>query len=83
MELESLVELYIEELKDLYSAENQILKALPKMTKAATHPRLKKAFQKHEKQTREHVRRLERICKQLDVSPKGKKCHGMESVQGA
>ena len=52
MEMESLRELYVEELKDLWSAENQILKALPKMIKAATHPQLKTAFTKHEKQTR-------------------------------
>ena len=68
MKLETLRDLYVDELKDLWSAENQILKALPKMIKAATHPKLKKAFAKHEKQTRVHVTRLERICKQLDVS---------------
>ena len=79
-EMDSLRELYVEELKDLWSAENQILKALPKMIKAATHPKLKKAFAKHEKQTRIHVTRLERICKQLDVSPRGKKCEGMEGL---
>ncbi len=80
MEMESLQELYVEELKDLWSAENQILKALPKMIKAATHPKLKKAFAKHEKQTRGHVTRLERICKELGESPRGKKCVGMEGL---
>ena len=80
MELETLKDLYIEELKDLYSAENQILKALPRMIKAASHKDLKKAFGAHERQTRGHVKRLERICKQLKVSPKGKKCHGMEGL---
>ncbi|MDB4893642.1 MAG: hypothetical protein JWL61_5497 [Gemmatimonadetes bacterium] len=80
MEMETLRDLYVEELKDLWSAENQILKALPKMIRAATHPQLKKAFTKHEKQTRVHVTRLERICKQLDVSPRGKKCVGMEGL---
>jgi len=80
MQMETLRDLYVEELKDLWSAENQILKALPKMIKAATHPKLKKAFAKHEKQTRMHVTRLERICKQLDVSPRGKKCEGMEGL---
>jgi ferritin-like metal-binding protein YciE len=80
MEMETLRDLYVDELKDLWSAENQILKALPKMTRAATHPQLKKAFTKHEKQTRVHVTRLERICKQLDVSPRGKKCVGMEGL---
>jgi ferritin-like metal-binding protein YciE len=80
MELETLKDLYINELKDLYSAENQILKALPRMIKASTHPDLKKAFKTHERQTQQHVKRLERICKQLDVSPKGKKCGGMEGL---
>jgi ferritin-like metal-binding protein YciE len=80
MELETLRDLYVEELKDLYSAENQILKALPRMAKAATHPRLKRAFARHEKQTQQHVKRLERICRELDVSPRGKKCVGMEGL---
>jgi len=80
MELETLQDLYVDELKDLYSAENQLLKALPRMAKAATHKDLKKAFMTHERQTREHVKRLERICKKLGVSPKGKKCHGMEGL---
>ncbi len=80
MEMESLKELYVEEIKDLYSAENQILKALPRMIKAATHPQLKRAFTKHERQTREHVKRLERIAKELDEKPTGKKCVGMEGL---
>ena len=80
MEMESLQELYVEELKDLWSAEKQILKALPRMIKAATHPKLKRAFAKHEKQSRVHVTRLERICKQLGESPRGKKCKGMEGL---
>ncbi|MDQ6827430.1 MAG: ferritin-like domain-containing protein [Gemmatimonadota bacterium] len=80
MEMETLKELYVDELKDLYSAENQILKALPKMIKKATHPQLKKAFAAHERQTQQHVKRLERICKSLGESPKGKKCKGMEGV---
>jgi ferritin-like metal-binding protein YciE len=80
MPMESLQELYVEEIKDLYSAENQILKALPRMIKAARHPQLKKAFAKHEKQTRGHVKRLERIAKMLGEKPTGKKCHGMEGL---
>ena len=80
MEMESLRELYVEEIKDLWSAENQILKALPRMIKAATHPKLRKAFSKHEKQTRVHVTRLERICRELGESPRGKKCVGMEGL---
>jgi ferritin-like metal-binding protein YciE len=80
MELETLRDIYVEELKDLWSAENQILKALPRMARAATHPQLERAFLKHEKQTQQHVRRLERICKELGVSPRGKKCVGMEGL---
>lgn len=80
MELNTLQELYVEELKDLYSAENQILKALPKMIRATTHPALKNAFTDHMKQTENQVKRLERIFADLDESPKGKKCHGMEGV---
>ncbi len=80
MEMETLQDLYVEELKDLWSAEKQILKALPKMIKNAKHPQLKKAFAKHEKQTRVHVTRLERICKDLGESPRGKKCVGMEGL---
>ena len=80
MKMENLRELYVEEIKDLWSAETQLLKALPRMAKAATHPQLKRAFMKHEKQTQQHVKRLERICKGLDVSPRGKKCVGMEGL---
>jgi len=79
-EMDSLRELYVEELKDLWSAENQILKGLPRMIKAATHPQLKRAFTKHEAQTRMQVKRLERICKELGESPRGKKCVGMEGL---
>jgi ferritin-like metal-binding protein YciE len=80
MELESLRELYVEELKDLYSAENQILKALPKMIKAASSPKLKAGFEEHLEQTRNQVQRLEKIFQELDESPRGKKCKGMEGL---
>lgn len=80
MELDTLHELYVDELKDLYSAENQILKALPRMIKAATHTKLRQGFTKHERQTRQHVKRLERIFRSLDERPTGKKCVGMEGV---
>ncbi len=80
MEMDTLEKLYVDELKDLWSAEKQILKALPKMTKAASARSLKQGFRAHERQTREHVRRLERILKSLDVSPRGKKCVGMEGL---
>ncbi len=80
MALQTLSDLYVNEIKDLYSAENQIVKALPTMIKAATHPRLRQAFTDHLEQTKQHVTRLEKICSELGVSPKGKKCHGMEGV---
>jgi ferritin-like metal-binding protein YciE len=80
MPMDSLQELYVEQIKDLYSAENQILKALPRMMKVASSPDLKKAFAKHERQTREHAKRLERIAKELGEKPTGKKCHGMEGL---
>jgi ferritin-like metal-binding protein YciE len=80
MELSSLRELYITELRDLYSAENQILKALPKMAKTASSEELKNAFQEHLEQTKTHVERLEQIFKNLDATPKGKKCKGMEGL---
>lgn len=82
MEMETLKDLYVEELKDLWSAENQILKALPTMIRAASHAKLKSAFRKHEAQTRQHVKRLERVCKELGVSPRGKHCGGMEGLIG-
>jgi ferritin-like metal-binding protein YciE len=80
MKLKSLQDLLVEQLKDLYSAENQLVKALPKMAKAAANPDLKAGFEEHLEQTRGQVTRLERICEQLEVSPKGKKCAAMEGL---
>ena len=80
MASESLQDIYVEQLKDLYSAENQILKALPKMAKAATHAELRSAFEDHEVQTRTHVERLEKIFTQLGEKPGGHKCKGMEGL---
>jgi ferritin-like metal-binding protein YciE len=77
---EGLKELYIDELKDLYSAENQLVKALPKMAKAATSEDLRAGFEEHLEQTKGHVQRLETIFEQLGESPKGKKCKGMEGL---
>jgi ferritin-like metal-binding protein YciE len=77
---EGLKELYIDELKDLYSAENQLVKALPKMATAASSEELRQGFEEHLEQTKEHVARLERIFEALDESPKGKKCMGMEGL---
>ncbi len=80
MKLESLKDLYLEQLRDLYSAETQIVDALPKMVEAATSPDLKKGFNDHLRQTEEHVRRLERIFQDLQESPKGETCEGMKGL---
>jgi ferritin-like metal-binding protein YciE len=80
MKLDSLEKLYVNELRDLYNAENQLLKALPKMAKAASSKDLKGAFEKHLQQTEKHVERLEQIFEELDQSPKGKTCHGMKGL---
>jgi ferritin-like metal-binding protein YciE len=76
----TLQELYVEELKDLYNAENQLVKALPKLAKAAASEELRDGFEVHLEQTKEHVARLEQIFEMLDESPKGKKCAGMEGL---
>jgi ferritin-like metal-binding protein YciE len=80
MESNALKKLYIDELQDLYSAENQLVKALPKMAKAAGSEDLRTAFEEHLEQTREHVTRLDKIFDELEESPKGKKCRGMEGL---
>ena len=76
----SLDDLLVHELQDIYHAEGQILKALPKMVKAATHPELKRAFEDHRRQTEGHVRRLEQAFKLLGVPARGKKCEGMAGL---
>jgi ferritin-like metal-binding protein YciE len=76
----SLHELFLEELKDLYNAEQQLTKALPKMVAAATSPDLRSAFQQHLKETQGHVDRLDRIVQSFGSTPKGKKCKGMEGL---
>ena len=80
MKLENLHDLLIDELKDLYSAETQLVKALPKMAKAAASPDLQAALEEHLEQTQQHAARIEDICAELDVSPRGKKCKGMEGL---
>jgi ferritin-like metal-binding protein YciE len=75
-----LKEIYVEELKDLYSAENQLVKALPKMAKAATSDDLRAGFEEHLEQTKGHVQRLEDIFKTLGENPKGKTCKGMQGL---
>jgi ferritin-like metal-binding protein YciE len=80
MKMRSLQDLFVEELRDLYSAENQILKALPKMAKAATSDELRSAFEEHLEQTRVHVERLDQIFERLGARAKGKKCKAMEGL---
>ena len=80
MEMESLKELYVEELKDLYSAEKQLVKALPKMAKNATNSELKQACTDHLQETEGHVERLEQIFEMLGERAGGKKCKGMEGL---
>ena len=80
MPQEGLKKLYIDELKDLYSAENQLVKALPKMANGAASAELRQGFEEHLEQTKGHVQRLEQIFEALGESPKGKKCKGMEGL---
>ncbi|QNI30695.1 ferritin-like domain-containing protein [Alloacidobacterium dinghuense] len=80
MKLETMRELLLDELQDLYSAETQITKALPKMAKTSTSPELKQAFESHLQETEGHVQRLEKIFKHLQESSKGKTCEGMKGL---
>jgi ferritin-like metal-binding protein YciE len=80
MKLDTLQKLYTNELRDLYNAEHQLLKALPKMAKAASSEELKNAFEKHLEQTKSHVERLEKVFEELDEKPKGKTCHAMKGL---
>jgi ferritin-like metal-binding protein YciE len=80
MKLESLKDLYLAQLKDLYSAEDQLVDALPKMADAAHAPELKNAFREHLNQTKQHVDRLEQIFRKLGESPKGETCEGMKGL---
>lgn len=73
-------ELLVQEIKDLYSAETQLLKALPRMARAAAHPDLKTAFTQHLEETRRHAERLEEIMDRLGETPRGKKCRAMEGL---
>ena len=79
-ETNPLQELLVDELKDIYNAENQIIKALPKMAKAASSPELKRAFERHLEETKRQVERLDQIGEALDVRMTGKKCKGMEGL---
>lgn len=80
MTIESLDDLLLEELKDLYDAEKQLVRALPKMAKAASDDDLKTGFQEHLEQTKEHVVRLERVFEMMETKPKGKPCEAMKGL---
>ena len=80
MNLETLKELYVNELRDLYNAENQLIKALPKMAKGASSDELKEAFGKHLEQTKGHMQRLEQVFEELGEKPKGKTCQAMKGL---
>lgn len=80
MKLENLHDVLVHELRDLYSAEKQLTKALPKMAKAASNAELAAGFEKHLEETQEHVNRLEAVFEELQVSSRGEKCAGMEGL---
>jgi ferritin-like metal-binding protein YciE len=80
MEMESLRDLYLDELKDVYNAEKQLVRALPKMAKSASHEELRTAFEDHLTVTEEQVRRLETIFDDMGKPARGKKCLGMEGL---
>jgi ferritin-like metal-binding protein YciE len=80
MKIKTLDDLFLHELRDLHSAEKQLLKALPKMAKAASSEKLQKALQTHLKETETHVERLEKAFEELDASSRGKKCAAMEGL---
>jgi ferritin-like metal-binding protein YciE len=80
MEMSNLQDLLVENLKDLYSAENQILKALPKAAKKVENDQLRMALEEHVEQTRGHVDRLEQVLEKMGEKGGGKKCHGMEGL---
>jgi ferritin-like metal-binding protein YciE len=80
MKMKTLSDLFIHEIKDLYSAEKQLIKALPKMAKAATSEDLRQAFQSHLEETEEHIARLEQIMGQFDIPTRSAKCKAMEGL---
>jgi ferritin-like metal-binding protein YciE len=80
MKLDTLKTLYIDELRDIYNAENQLIKALPKMAKSASSEELQEAFEKHLEQTKTHVERLEEVFEEIGEKPKGKTCKAMKGL---
>lgn len=79
-EISSLQEVFVEQLKDLYSAERQIARALPKLARAARDPKLKQGFERHLEETREQAQRIEQICEELEERPTGKKCAAAQGL---
>lgn len=80
MKMKNLKDLFEHELKDLYSAENQILRAMPKLKDTASDDKLKKAIEKHLKETEKHVQRLEEICEEMGIKPTGETCKAMQGL---
>jgi ferritin-like metal-binding protein YciE len=80
MAVKTVQDLFVDELRDIYSAEKQLTKALPKMAKSAGHPELKQAFELHLEQTRGQVERLDQVFEQLDMPKRAKKCEAMEGL---
>jgi ferritin-like metal-binding protein YciE len=80
MKIKTLNDLFVDQIKDLYNAETQILKALPRMAKNASDSKLKEGFERHLEETKAQKDRLEKVCKLLDVKPTGKKCVAMEGL---
>lgn len=78
--MDNLKDLYLDELRDIYDAETQLVKALPKMAQAAASEKLQQAFDQHLQQTQEHVRRLEQIFDDLEANPKGETCEAMQGL---
>ena len=80
MSLKNIKDLFVDELKDMYNAENQLTKAIPQMAKKSTSNLLKKAFENHLKETENHVKRLEKVFDEVGIAAKGKKCEAMEGL---
>jgi ferritin-like metal-binding protein YciE len=80
MHMQSLQDLYVDQLRDLYNAENQLVKALPKLAKASTNEELQSAFENHLEETRGHVERLEQIFQEMGEKPSGKTCKAMKGL---
>lgn len=78
--MKNLEELFEHQLQDLYSAEDQLVKALPKMAKKAKDSKLQKAFEDHLEETKEQKNRIKEVCKELDIDPKGETCKAMQGL---